>query len=235
MADRKIVPRLFSRCDTDKTYTIAVARDEAFNFYYADLFSLIMAKGFTIEFFSPIHGVLPDADGYILGGGYPEYFGKSLSENAAMMEDFSRVCSEDIPILAECGGLMYLCREIRIINDFSGLLNGDFFSMAGVLPATCTIPKKRIVTYVKGVTNNNSPFPKSNALPVLGHAFHYSTVYPDPGVSYAYDLERGIGIDSRNDGIIKNNLIASYTHLHPVPSRNFLFSFLSSCSREESR
>lgn len=224
------VPELFQGISIKNGYNIAIARDEAFNFYYADLFSLIESRGFSLSFFSPVNGSLPDADGYILGGGYPEYFGKELSENSAMMEDLKRVCDGNIPMLAECGGLMYLCRQIKVLNEFSGLHTGDTFQMAGVLPATCTIPKKRIVTYVKGNTTSACPFGSEKKTPVLGHAFHYSTVYPDNGVSYAYDLERGFGIDDKHDGLIMNNVVGSYTHLHPVPSRNFLFSFLSACA-----
>lgn len=228
-------PGLFASDGIKRPYTIAIARDEAFNFYYADLFSLIEAKGYSLEYFSPVHGILPDADGYILGGGYPEYFGKELSENVPVMEGLREVCRDNTPVLAECGGLMYLCREIRVLQDFSGLKTGDVFPMADVLPASCTIPKRRIVTYVKGTTTPLCPYSSGMALPILGHAFHYSTVHPDSGVSYAYDLDRGFGIDSRRDGIIRHHVVGSYTHLHPVPSRQYLHSFLSACTGEQDR
>lgn len=75
---------LFKPARTD--ITIGVARDEAFNFYYADLFSLLPALGARVEAFSPVHDSLPDADGYIIGGGYPEYFGAELQENSSLRE-----------------------------------------------------------------------------------------------------------------------------------------------------
>lgn len=229
----KKIPDLFTPQTSKKSGTIGIARDEAFNFYYADLFSLIESAGYEITFFSPIHDTLPDADGYILGGGYPEYYGRELFQNHAMIEDINRLAINGVPILAECGGLMYLCRKIEVLQDFSGLHTGDSFQMAGVLPATCTIPKKRVVTYVTGRTTPSCPISKNVSLPIRGHAFHYSTVHPDSGISYAYELDRGFGIDKVHDGIVMQNVIGSYTHLHPVPSRALLFSYLSACSGDQ--
>ncbi len=56
------------------TARIGVAFDEAFNFYYADLFDILRSLGAEVIRFSPVHDRLPDADGYIIGGGYPELF-----------------------------------------------------------------------------------------------------------------------------------------------------------------
>lgn len=227
------IPDLFASVEQHHRERIAVARDEAFNFYYADLFSLIEARGYNIVYFSPIHGVLPDADGYILGGGYPEYYGRELADNQSMMEDIRTAAGDERPILAECGGLMYLCREIDVLQDFSGLSAGTSFKMADVLPARCTIPKKRVVTYVSGKTTPNFPFAEK-PLPVKGHAFHYSTVHPDKGSTFGYELDRGFGIDATHDGMVLNKVVGSYTHIHPVPSRNLLYSFLSACLSDSS-
>jgi len=235
MENPTTIPDLFAQTEKNRIGTIAIARDEAFNFYYADLFSLIEARGYEISYFSPIHGSLPDADGYILGGGYPEYYGQELSDNQSMMEDLKRVSDEGAPVLAECGGLMYLCREIKVLQDFSGLHSGTIYHMADILPASCTIPKRRVVTYVTGNTTPNCPMSKNVPLPIRGHAFHYSTIHPDSGVSYAYELDRGFGIDTKHDGLMMNNVVGSYTHLHPVPSRAFLNSFLSACSSDSAR
>jgi cobyrinic acid a,c-diamide synthase len=121
------IPDLFAPSGLSRQGTIGIARDEAFNFYYADLFSLIESQGFEIEYFSPVHGVLPDADGYWFGGGYPEYFGRDLEENQSMTEDIRNAARDHRPVMAECGGLMYLCREIRVMQDFSGLSAGVYF------------------------------------------------------------------------------------------------------------
>lgn len=223
------IPRLFAPDIQSKRAKIGIARDEVFNFYYADLFSLIESKGHEIEYFSPVHGDLPDADGYFFGGGYPEYHGHKLAENQSMMEDIRTAAMDQRPVFAECGGLMYLCRKIEILQDFSGLSKGTSFKMADVLPARCTIPKKRIVTYVTGKTTRDFPFESGKSLAVKGHAFHYSTVHPDNGVTFGYELNRGFGINETQDGLVKGNVIGSYTHIHPVPSRELLYSFLSAC------
>ncbi len=85
---------------------IGVALDEAFNFYYADLFDILSSCGGAEAVpFSPVHDRLPEADGYILGGGYPELFGAELEANTAMREGGLREVSRNgTPIYAECGG-----------------------------------------------------------------------------------------------------------------------------------
>lgn len=224
-----VIPKLFLPAQQKCDCRIGVARDEAFNFYYADLFPLLEASGCTVEFFSPVHGDLPDTDGYIIGGGYPEYFGDKLSENASMMETLRKTSEDGRPIFAECGGLMYLCRDIRVVKTFSGLKSGDVFDMAGVIPAHCTIPERRVVTYVSGETTSKCPYTSGTPVSFKGHAFHYSTIHPDCCADFAFSLSRGIGIHGQQDGIVMHQTIGSYTHLHPVASREFLSLFLSRC------
>ncbi|WP_373838270.1 Ni-sirohydrochlorin a,c-diamide synthase [Methanospirillum sp.] len=234
MNNKVKIPDLFLPDNQKNKAKIGIARDEAFNFYYADLFSLIESKGYEIKYFSPVHGDLPDADGYIFGGGYLEYHGHKLADNHSLMEDIRRAAEDQRPVFAECGGLMYLCRKIKILEDFSGHSKGTSFQMADVLPASCTIPKKRFVTYVSGKTTPDFPFKVKKPLAVKGHAFHYSSVHPDDGISYGYELYRGYGINETQDGIVKHNVIGSYTHIHPVPSRELLYSFLSACLSDSS-
>ncbi|HXW99291.1 MAG TPA: cobyrinate a,c-diamide synthase, partial [Methanomicrobiales archaeon] len=76
--------------------TVGVAHDEAFNFYYADLFDLLPALGARVVTFSPVHGKLPDADGYILGGGYPELFGRELEANDGMKEALCQASADGV-------------------------------------------------------------------------------------------------------------------------------------------
>ncbi|MBQ7267063.1 MAG: cobyrinate a,c-diamide synthase, partial [Synergistaceae bacterium] len=90
---------------------IAVAKDEAFTFRYAESERMLESLGAEIVKFSPIHDKkLPAADGYIFGGGYPEIFASELSSNTAMLASVKK-CSR--PIFAECGGMMYLCRNLN--------------------------------------------------------------------------------------------------------------------------
>ena len=103
---------------------IAVARDEAFNFYYSDLFDILPALGASVVPFSPIRDRLPDADGYIIGGGYPELFLPGLESNTRMREAIREQSANDVPIYAECGGLMYLTRRIRLMKGWQGSFTG---------------------------------------------------------------------------------------------------------------
>lgn len=205
---------------------IGVALDGAFNFYYADIFSILESQGAEIIPFSPVRDSLPDVDGIIIGGGYPEYFGKELENNTRMREEIKAAAERGMPIYGECGGLMYLCETIRFTQDWNGLSAGDEFQMAGVFPGYSTIPSKRVVRYVIGESSSQTPF-GSHAF--RGHEFHYSDVRLPVNVSYGYELERGVGIEGFRDGVYYKNTLGSYTHLHPVAARAMLADFCTLC------
>ena len=205
---------------------IGVALDAAFNFYYADIFPILQAYGAEVIPFSPISDTLPDVDGIIIGGGYPEYFGRELEQNRRMRADIKAASENGMPIYGECGGLMYLCDSIRFTQDWNGLVAGDEFQMCGVFPGFSSIPSRRIVRYVIGKSSENSPF---GTCSFRGHEFHYSDVQLNPGSRFGYDLERGVGIEGSKDGVISNNTIGSYTHLHPVAAREMFSAFCSLC------
>lgn len=110
---------------------IAVAWDEAFRFYYEDNLDLLREAGAELVFFSPIHDhAMPEADGLMLGGGYPELHARALSENESMKESIRRFAKEGRPILAECGGFMYL-------QEYLEEKDGSLLPMCKVLPGTC--------------------------------------------------------------------------------------------------
>lgn len=112
-----------------ETVRVAVARDEAFCFYYEDNLRLLEKLGGEIVFFSPIHDKkLPDCDALYLGGGYPELYARQLSENASMRESIRRAICEGFPTIAECGGFLYLHEQLE---DKSGV----FYPMAGIVSA----------------------------------------------------------------------------------------------------
>ncbi|RQD79933.1 MAG: Ni-sirohydrochlorin a,c-diamide synthase [Methanocalculus sp. MSAO_Arc2] len=204
---------------------IGIAYDEAFNFYYADLFDLLHAQGARPVFFSLIHDSLPDADGYIIGGGYPELYGRKLEENASMREAIVKAAHNGIPIYAECGGLMYLCRSIHTKGGWQGQESAETHQMCGFFPGDASIPSRRVLGYVEGRScgglMGQSRF--------RGHEFHYSEIVMTPGEKYIFHLSRGEGINGGMDGIIRNNAIGSYAHLHPVASSDMFASFLSAC------
>ena len=122
-----------------KAVRIAVARDEAFHFYYQDLFDELQAAGCDLAFFSPLKDAkLPEnADALYLGGGYPEEFAAELAANETILTDIRRFADSGRPVYGECGGLMYLSESI-LTRDRSE------HGMVGVLPAgTRMLDRKR--------------------------------------------------------------------------------------------
>jgi len=212
--------------------TIGIALDEAFNFYYADLFDILKASGVKVLPFSPIHDRLPEADGYIIGGGYPELFLDGLEKNDRVREAIRDVSGNGTPIYAECGGLMYLTERILLNKGWQGLKEEHTAAMCGVFSGETRMPAHRVVSYVEGTCSKGSPFGESA---FRGHEFHYSEVRLAPGTKFAYRLTRGVGIRDNLDGAQVDNTLGSYTHLHPVASAGMFRHFVGLCRDEKNR
>ncbi|MFZ1898835.1 Ni-sirohydrochlorin a,c-diamide synthase [Methanoregula sp.] len=205
---------------------IGVAFDEAFNFYYADLFDVLPSLGAKAVQFSPIHDRLPDADGYIIGGGYPELFVPELEANDRMRDAIRDISRNGVPIYAECGGLMYLTDRMVLKKGWQGRETELSGAMCGVFPGETRMPARRVVSYVEGASNPRCPM---GAARFRGHEFHYSEVALAPSTKFAYKLSRGIGIRDTLDGAVIKNTLGSYTHLHPVGSRDMFRNFVDNC------
>jgi cobyrinic acid a,c-diamide synthase len=207
---------------------IGVALDEAFNFYYADLFDILPTVGAEYVPFSPVHDRLPDADGYIIGGGYPELFVKELEANDSMREAILEVSRNGSPVYAECGGLMYLTECMTLKKGWQDAHKDTEYEMCKVFSGETRMPAKRVVSYVEGTSRSDSPV---GAAAFRGHEFHYSEVMLSPGTRFAYQLSRGIGIHENLDGAVIDNTLGSYTHLHPVASAGMFRHFVELCRK----
>lgn len=210
----------------DPDVRIGVALDEAFNFYYADLFDVLASCGAETVPFSPIHDRLPEADGYVIGGGYPELFGAELEANTAMREGIFEASRNGTPIYAECGGLIYLTDRMVLAPGFAGSGEEETYDLAGVFAGETRMPSRRMLGYVVGTSTAGSPVGEAA---FRGHEFHYSSVDLAPETRFAYRLSRGSGIRDGFDGAIRDRTIGSYTHLHPVTSRGMLAHFVDCC------
>lgn len=146
---------------------IAVARDEAFCFYYEDNLLLLKEYGADIAYFSPLHDKeLPEgSSGLLLGGGYPELYAKELEENTAMRKEIKAAVESGMPVVAECGGFLYLHTAICDRD-------GHPYQMAGVLPAACQDTKKLVRFGYIELEEKESNFLEVGTR-IKGHEFHY--------------------------------------------------------------
>jgi cobyrinic acid a,c-diamide synthase len=210
----------------ERDVRIGVALDEAFNFYYADLFDILHTLGAEYIPFSPVHDRLPDADGYIFGGGYPELFVSELEKNDRMRDAVRESSRNGVPVYAECGGLMYLTDRMVLKKGWQGRESEQSYAMCGVFAGETRMPARRVVSYVEGSSAAGSPM---GAAQFRGHEFHYSDVALAPETKYAYELSRGIGIHEMLDGAVTETTLGSYTHLHPVASTGMFRHFVECC------
>ncbi len=208
---------------------IAIARDEAFGFYYAgDLQALQNAGAELVEFDAINDNALPDnIDGLFIGGGFPEVRMNELSANISMHESIRNAIDNGLPTYAECGGLMYLCNKL-VWDDKQA-------TMVGAIPSDCIMHKKpQGRGYVKFTENNSMPWPRLNAEKTIegsvpAHEFHYSSITEpadDWQHKYAFKLQRGTGIANRQDGLVHKNMLACYLHQRNVDSNRWADRFV---------
>jgi cobyrinic acid a,c-diamide synthase len=203
---------------------IGVARDRAFSFYYQDSLDYLQDLGAELVFFSPLDDArLPLVDGLYLGGGFPEIFLHEISSNESMLRSIREANQNGVPIFAECGGLMYLCRQI---TDWDSKNWGG----VGIIPAQIKMTRQlQALGYVQATSLQNSTVSLKGDT-FKGHEFHYSTVEGiDPDKS-AFSLTGGRNMERRNDGYVEANVFASYVHLHLRSNSLVAENFLKTCT-----
>jgi len=207
---------------------LGLARDAAFHFYYQDLLDELEDNGCTLAPFSPVaDGNLPEGiDALYLGGGYPEEAAQALSANAPMLSAMKAFADSGRPVYAECGGLMYLCRELETTD-------GTRYPMAGILPAAAKMHVGlQALSYVTVTLREHSLWGPAGES-VRGHEFHHSTLSANPagvdGWRSVYSMKKRWREEPVDEGFQRGNVLASYAHLH-LPSRpEALESFIRSC------
>lgn len=182
-----------------KALTIAVARDEAFQFLYDENIAALGERG-NVVFFSPLNdSVLPAADIVYLPGGYPELYAERLSANAPMREALYAYCDAGGRVLAECGGMMYLGKTI-----VDG--EGRSFPVAGFLDLETSMANARLTLGYRRVHYRDRIF--------SGHEFHYSIARETGALNTI-----GSAVSARNHAVDlklyrKKNVVASYMHFY---------------------
>jgi cobyrinic acid a,c-diamide synthase len=192
---------------------IAVARDEAFCFYYPENLELLIEEGAKVEFFSPLRGERPDASaaGVYLGGGYPELHGPALVSNTGLWDALKDLHAADVPIYAECGGFMVLTEALTDSE-------GHRWPMAGLLPGFARMSGKLAALGYRHATALRSNLLADPGESLRGHEFRYSSWVRDANVpddTAAWQV-RGTRGDTPIDavGYARGNLLASYLHVH---------------------
>jgi cobyrinic acid a,c-diamide synthase len=201
---------------------VGVAKDAAFNFYYEDNIDILRSQGAEVVYFSPMKDGFPDVDGVYLGGGYPELFGEQLARNRQFINGLHQAVEDGMPVYAECGGMMYLCREMVD-------LDGAVHPMAGVFRSRAEMTSSlQALGYVEAMARKDTYLARAGERG-RGHVFHYSKV--DGAEETAFLLDREKGIEGHADIMQKNNCLAGYVHLHFASCPGFARAFVLQAHR----
>jgi len=198
---------------------VSVAAGPSFSFLYEENVELMEGAGAEVIHFDPTSDRdLPDGtDALYLGGGFPEAYSDALSANEPMKESVARFAGGGRPVVAECGGLLYLAREL------------DGKPMCGVLDASARMTDRLTLGYREARATHDSPLAEENAS-VRGHEFHYSAVEPGAGENPAWDLA-GRGAE----GFMAGAVHASYLHTHWAATPGLPRRLLRTAKRTEIR
>ncbi len=204
---------------------LAVAKDAAFNFYYADNLDLLRDLGAELVEWSPLNDerLPPDIQGLYFGGGFPEIFGEILAANQLAKQAVKVVIEAGMPTYAECGGLMYLCDRIIDFNDLS-------YPMVGIFPTTAVMGKRLTLGY-RQLTALQDSLLLNVADRIWGHEFHRSTLTDAP-TQPLFSLE---GYESNltflPEGWHRHQVQAAYTHLHFGARPDLPEKFINHCRK----
>ncbi|MHB0866486.1 MAG: cobyrinate a,c-diamide synthase [Thermoleophilia bacterium] len=185
---------------------IAVARDEAFSFYYVDSLEALEAAGARLQYFSPLRDeALPACDGLYLGGGFPEMHARQLADNGAMRRSVAAAVADGLPTYAECGGMVYLCRGVEV--------DGRRHEMTGAVESEARMTDRRqALGYVEARARRANILLEEGGR-LRGHEFHWSTVeWRDEDL--AYDCFSNSKPQVEHEGFSRGNLLATYVHTH---------------------
>jgi cobyrinic acid a,c-diamide synthase len=188
----------FAAVELTGNVRVAVAAGPSFSFLYRENLELLEAAGAEIVTFDPTADeALPaGTDALYLGGGFPETYAEALSANLGMRKGVRGFAASGRPLVAECGGLLYLAREL------------DGHPMCGVLDAAARMTGRLTLGYREALALTDSPLAEAGTK-VRGHEFHYSTVEPVAGGRPAWNL-----VGRGPEGFTSGSVHASYVHTH---------------------
>lgn len=187
---------------------VGVMIDDVFSFYYPENVEYIQNTAQRIVTINSLKdSKLPEIDMLYIGGGFPEVYAEALEKNKTMKKEIVRNVEKGMKIYAECGGLMYLSEKVKAFDNKE-------YEMVGLIDGFVEMFEKPVghgYTYLEALRGNPLADPGSE---VVGHEFHYSKINLREEVDYAFKVKKGYGVNGVHDGIIKENILAMYTHLH---------------------
>ena len=204
---------------------IAVARDAAFCFLYQDNLDLLRDYGAELAFFSPLQdAALPEGvQGLILPGGYPELYARELSENTSLRSAVRAAIKGGLPCLAECGGFLYLHREMEDME-------GTFWPMVGALGHRAYRTKKLgRFGYITLSAREDTAFLRRGES-IRGHEFHY---FESESCGDALHAQKPTGSRSWDCGHSRGNLLMGFPHLYYPSNPKLVERFLRACAERE--
>ena len=202
---------------------IGVARDKAFSFYYADNLELLEQLGAQLVEFSPLHDPqLPDdLDGLLLGGGYPELYADTLSQNRTLMAQIKAALQNGLPCIAECGGFQYLCEQLEGADSKS-------YPMVGFLPGSSfRTPSLRRFGYVRLTAQKDNLLCKKGE-GFAAHEFHY---WDSQNCGNGCIAQKPYRRSSWECVVCDENFWAGYPHLYFYADVQMAKNFLNRCNR----
>ncbi|RYJ06245.1 MAG: cobyrinate a,c-diamide synthase, partial [Actinomycetales bacterium] len=190
-------PRAHVSPSSSSSPVVAVAGGRAFTFRYAETTELLEAAGCEVVPFDPLtDSSLPaGTQGIYLGGGFPEVHAAGLSANTSLRHDLRTAILDGIPTVAECAGLLYLCRTV------------DDAPMVGALDADAVMMPRLTLAYRQATLPADGLLGATGGT-ATGHEFHRTIVTPRAGTAAAWDLPDG------PEGFATDTLHASYLHTH---------------------
>ncbi len=212
--------------DSAKPVKIAVAFDQAFCFYYQRNLDILKGLGARLLFFSPLSGeTLPeDSCGLYLGGGYPELYKEELSENKGLIEDIRKGAEKCLPILAECGGFMFLGRGLKE--------EGRRFYWCGLFDSWFEMAKRFQALGYRQALIERPCILGGKGTTFKGHEFRYS--FPTSPKEVSSSVIKAL--DASDEPVIVpsfvyKNVFASYIHIHFESNRDVAASFVETCRK----
>jgi len=201
---------------------IGILKDAAFQFYYPENLEALENEGAELVAINAMTAKeLPELDGLYIGGGFPETSARRLADNTAFRQSVKRAAQAGLPIYAECGGLIYLGESI--------LLDGEEYPLAGVFPVRFGLHRKpQAHGYTELSVTGQNPFYKAGEK-IKGHEFRYSTIISWQGnaAELALQMDRGVGFMDSRDGLVYNNVLALYTHIHALSTPQWAGSLVA--------